>query len=119
MLVCLTESKCHTRRRCTRLRMAWVIFEVPNDRRAKLDEVLRDEVIARQSHKLRDAATLGGRSGHVYIQIDGSPEAVSKAETMLHDIGSKLPSKDAEALRARLQEEDEAASAGMGLFFTE
>jgi hypothetical protein len=99
--------------------MAWVIFEVPNDKRSKLDEVLRDDLIARQSHKLRDAATLGGRSGHVLVQIEGSPEAVARAETMLQDVGTKLPTKDAEALRARLQEEDEAASAGMGLFFTE
>jgi hypothetical protein len=99
--------------------MAWIIFEVPNERRSKLDEILREDVIARQSHKLRDAATLGGRSGHVLVQIDGSPEAVAKAEALLQDIGTKLPPKDAEALRARLQEEDEAASTGMGLFFTE
>lgn len=99
--------------------MAWSIFEVPNDRRAKLDEVLRDDVIARQSHKLRDAATIGGRSGHLLVQIDGSAEAVAKAETLLKDIGTKLPPKEAEAVRARLQEEDEAASSGMGLFFTE
>ncbi len=99
--------------------MAWVIFEVPNDRRSKLDEVLRDDLLARQSHKLRDAATVGGRSGHLIIQIDGSPDAVAKAETMLRDVGSRLPAKDAEALRARLQEEDEAASQGMGLLFTE
>jgi hypothetical protein len=99
--------------------MAWVIFEVPNDRRAKLDEALRDDVVARQSHKLRDAATLGGKSGHMYVLIDGSAEAVTKAEGLLHDVGTKLPPKEAEALRAKLQEEDEAASAGMGLFFTE
>jgi hypothetical protein len=99
--------------------MAWIIFEVPNDRRSKLDEVLRDDVIARQSHKLRDAATAGGRSGHLLVQIEGSTEAVAKAETMLKDIGTRLPPKDAEAVRARFQEEDEAASSGMGLFFTE
>jgi hypothetical protein len=99
--------------------MAWVIFEVPNDKRSKLDEVLREDLIARQSHKLRDAATVGGRSGHVVIQIEGSSEAVARAEMMLKDIGTKLPAKEAEALRTRLQEEDEAASAGMGLFFTE
>ncbi len=99
--------------------MAWIIFEVPNDHRAKLDEVLRDDLIARQSHKLRDAATLGGRSGHLLVQIDGSAEAVAKAETLLKEVGAKLPPKEAEALRVRLQQEDEAASEGMGLFFTE
>lgn len=99
--------------------MVWILFEVPNDRRSKLDEVLRDDVIGRQSQKIRDAATLGGRSGHLYLLLDGSPEAISRAEAMLKEIGTKLPAKDAEVLFARLKEEDEAASAGMGLFFTE
>ncbi|MCI4353060.1 MAG: hypothetical protein L3K14_06700 [Thermoplasmata archaeon] len=99
--------------------MAWTIFQLPNDRRAQLDEALRDEVVARQSHKLRDAATLGGPSGHLFILIDGSVEAVARAETLLQEIGTKLPAKEGEALRTRLQEEDEAASVGMGLFFTE
>lgn len=99
--------------------MAWIIFEVPNDRRAKLDEVLRDDLISRQSHKLRDAATVGGRSGHLVLQIEGSPEAVARAEAMLKEIGTPLPTKEAEALRARFQAEDEASSSGMGLFFTE
>ena len=99
--------------------MPWAIFQVPNDRRAKLDEALRDDVVARQSHKLRDAATLGGPSGHLYVQIEGSPEAVARAETLLKDVGTKLAAKDADAVRLRLQEEDESASAGMGLFFTE
>jgi hypothetical protein len=99
--------------------MPWIIFEVPNDHRSKLDEVLRDDLIARQSQKIRDAGTLGGRSGHLYVQLEGSPEAVSRAETMLKEIGTPLPVKEAEALHAKLHEEDEAASAGMGLFFTE
>jgi hypothetical protein len=99
--------------------MPWVLFDVPNDRRSKLDEVLRDDLIGRQSQKIRDAATLGGPSGHVYVQIEGSPEAVSRAEMMLKEIGSPLAPKEAEALRGRLQAEDEAASEGMGLFFTE
>ncbi len=99
--------------------MAWILFEVPNDRRSKLDEALRDDVVARQSHKIRDAATLGGRSGHLYVQIEGTPEAVARAEMLLKEIGAPLPPNDAEALRARLQEEDEAASTGMGLLFTE
>lgn len=99
--------------------MAWVIFDVPNDRRSRLDAVLHDDIVARQSHKLRDAGTMGGRSGHIYIQIEGSAEAIARAEQLLHDVGEKLSPKDADVLRARLQEEDEAASAGMGLFFTE
>ncbi len=99
--------------------MAWIIFQVPNDRRAKLDEALRDDAVARQSHKLRDAATLGGPSGHLFVQVEGSPEAVARAETLLRDVGTKLGAKEAEALRARFQEEDEASSAGMGLFFTD
>ncbi len=99
--------------------MAWVVFQVPSDRRSKLDEALRDDAVARQSLKVRDAATLGGPAGQLYVQVEGSATAVARAEELLGPIGSKLPAADGEKLRARFVEEDESASAGMGLFFTD
>ncbi len=99
--------------------MAWTIFLVPSEKKSNLDDVLRDELIARQSQKVRDAGTYGGPSAQLYVQVEGSNEAVQRAETLLMELGTKLPSADAERLRARFREEDDAASAGMGLFFTE
>ncbi len=99
--------------------MAWILFSVPADRRTELDNVLRDDLLSRQSQKLRDAASAGGRSGSYYVLLEGSPEAMARAETLLGPVGAKLAGADGEAVYRRLKDEEENASAGMGLFFTE
>ncbi|MCI4322920.1 MAG: hypothetical protein L3K03_02685 [Thermoplasmata archaeon] len=99
--------------------MAWALFDVESSKRADLDTVLRDDILARQSQKLRDAATLGGKPGQLYVLIEGSEEAVRRAETMLAPVGRHLPPAEADPILAKLRDEEDSASAGMGLFFTE
>jgi hypothetical protein len=99
--------------------MAWTLYRVASARRASLEEVLRDDRLSRQSHKLRDAATIGGPAGELFVLIEGAPEAVRRADELLAPLGTKLGAAEGEALYRRLREEDENASAGMGLFFTE
>ena len=99
--------------------MAWTLFAVPNTKRADLDAVLKDDLLSRQSQKLRDAATAGGAAGELYVLIEGSPEATARADTLLGPLGKKPPANEASALYQKFKDEDEAASAGMGLFFTE
>ncbi|EQD37874.1 hypothetical protein B1A_17345 [mine drainage metagenome] len=99
--------------------MAWTLFEVPQVRRTELDELLKDDTISRQSHKLRDAATLGRPSGSLLVLIEGAPEAIALAEERLRSAGTPLPKEEAERVYRALREEDDTASAGMGLFFTE
>jgi hypothetical protein len=62
---------------------------------------------------------MGGPADTLYVLIEGSEPAVRRAEELLAAVGTRLPLKDAEALYRRFKDEDEAASAGMGLFFTE
>ncbi|MGI0054771.1 MAG: hypothetical protein ACREB9_04480 [Thermoplasmata archaeon] len=99
--------------------MAYTIAAVSSSKRAELDAVLKDDQIARQSHKIRDAAAIGGPSGEIYVQIDGAAEVVQRAQEMLGQIGTVLPAADREKVHAQFVSEDDAASAGMGLFFTE
>lgn len=99
--------------------MAWTLYSVLSAKRADLDAVLKDDILSRQSHKVRDAKAVGGPADATYVLLEGSPEAMARADQLLAPIGSKLSSKDAEALYARFKEEEESASAGMGLFFTE
>ena len=99
--------------------MAWTLFSVPTAKRAELDAALKDDRVSRQSQKVRDAAAMGGPSGTTYVLVEGAADAVHHAEELLGPIGEKLPIADAEALYLRFKDEDEAASAGMGLFFTE
>jgi len=99
--------------------MPWTLFAVPTTKRSELDQALADDVVSRQSRKLRDAPTLGGPSGELFVFIEGSPEGVKRAEELLGPVGKKLPSAEAAVIERKLREEDDAASSGMGLFFTE
>jgi hypothetical protein len=99
--------------------MAWTILEVPSARRTELDAALNDDVVSRQSQKIRDAATQGGPAGQLFVVVSGSEEGVARANELIAPLGRKLPPADAEALHKKLQDEDDSASAGMGLFFTE
>lgn len=99
--------------------MAWTIFSVTGEKRAELDGALRDDLVSRQSQKVREAAALGGPSGATYVLVEGTVEGVRRAEELLGKAGTKVPTTEAEALYRRFKDEEEAASAGMGLFFTE
>lgn len=99
--------------------MAWVLFTVPAVRRSDLDNVLRDDLLARQSQKVREAASAGGPPGEYYVLLEGSPEAMARAEALLGPVGQKMPDPEGAAVYRRLKDEEENASAGMGLFFTE
>jgi hypothetical protein len=99
--------------------MAWTLFRLPSSKKAELDTILRDDQISRQSQKVRDAMALGGPSGEIYVLVDGAPEAVARAEGLLAPLGQRLTGAEAESIHSKFREEDESASAGMGLFFTE
>lgn len=97
--------------------MAWALFSIPTSKKAELDAALADDLVSRQSHKVRAAAALGGPADRTYVLIEGSPEAVRRAETLLAPLGDRPPAAEAEALYRQFKEEEDAASAGMGLFF--
>jgi hypothetical protein len=99
--------------------MAWTIFEIPREKRSELEVALRDDVVSRQSQKVRDAGVVGGPSGSTYVLIEGSPEGVKRADELLAAVGKHLPPADADPLYRKFKDEDDSASAGMGLFFTE
>jgi len=99
--------------------MAWTLFSVPNTKRTELDAVLKDDRVSRQSQTVREAAAMGGPSGATYVLVEGAADAVARAQELLGTVGTRVPSADAEALYRRFKDEQESASAGMGLFFTE
>lgn len=97
--------------------MAYTLALLPAGRRPELDAILRDDAISRQSHKLRDAATLGGPEGQLYVLIEGDPTVVREAEARLAALGPSVPASEKDRVYRALREEDEAASAGMGFVF--
>jgi hypothetical protein len=99
--------------------MAWTLVSVPSSKRAELDAALHDDLVSRQSHKVRAAAPLGGPADATYVLVEGSADAVRRADDLLREIAAPIDAKERESLYRKLKEEDDAASAGMGLFFTE
>jgi hypothetical protein len=99
--------------------MAWTLYSVPATKRTELDAALKDDRVSRQSLKVREASAMGGPSGATYVLIEGAADAVHRADELLTPIGTKLPAAEGEPLYRRFKDEEEAASAGMGLFFTE
>lgn len=99
--------------------MAWTLYSVPAARRTELDAALKDDVVSRQSQKVRAASALGGASDATFVLVEGTAEAILRTDQLLEAIGTRLPSAEAEPLYRRFKEEEDAASAGMGLFFGE
>ncbi len=99
--------------------MAWTIFTVPSAKRTEMDAALRDDLVSRQSQKVRAASALGGPADAVYVLVEGTPESIRRAEELLAAAGQRLVPPESERLLAKFKEEEEAASAGMGLFFTD
>jgi len=99
--------------------MAWTIYAVPSAKRAELDQALKDDQVSRQSQKVREASALGGPSDRLYVLVEGAAPAVERAQGLLDPLGTRLTGADGEGLYRKFKDEEEAASAGMGLFFTE
>jgi hypothetical protein len=99
--------------------MSWSLFVVPAHKRGELEAALHDDVLSRHSQKVRDAPSAGGPPGHLYVLIEGSTDGVARADSLLGPVGEKLPPAEAETLYRKFKDEEESASAGMGLFFTE
>jgi hypothetical protein len=99
--------------------MPWTLFSIPSAKRSELDAVLKDDLLSRQSQKVRDAKAVGGPADTTYVLLEGSADAMKRADELLAPVGTKLPVAEASALYQRFKDEEESASAGMGLFFTE
>jgi len=99
--------------------MAWTLHLVAASKKSEVETALHDDIVSRQSQKLRDASALGGASGQLYVLVEGSAEAVGRAEGLLKPLSEPLTPADRDAIYRRLKDEEESASAGMGLFFTE
>lgn len=94
--------------------MAYAIFSVKKEDVGKIDPVLRDDMVSRQSIVVRDASSLGIEKDVRYVLIEGSEEAIKKASDLFKGVGKR--EKDREVYRRFKREEDDVAR-GIGLIF--
>ncbi len=99
--------------------MASAIFEIKKEKENEMDALKGDDLISRQSITIRDAKSLGMKGENIYIKIDGSDEAIERAEEIVKEqsLGKRLSKEDAQPIEKKIKEEEESASEGMGFIF--
>lgn len=98
--------------------MSYMIFEVKREDTRKIDQVIRDDIISRQSITIRDASSLDMKKDITFVKIEGSDEAIKRAETLFREIGvKKIGKKDADLVNEKITSQDDSAAEGMGMIF--
>jgi ribosome-binding factor A len=98
--------------------MRYAIFEIEKDLIGRIDRVIRDDVVSRQSIVTRDANSLDIGKEVVYVKIEGSEEGLKRAEELFKEMGIKrLSKKKAEGINEKMESQDEDAAIGMGMIF--
>ncbi len=83
----------------------------------RVPELLKDDLVSRQSITTREAAALGVKLDLYLVLIDGSEAAVARARELFKGVGEPLPEDQAAEAFAKVREEEERASVGMGMIF--
>lgn len=98
--------------------MAYVIFEVKSAEAGKIQTMLQDDIVNRQSIVIRDANSLDIKEPVSYLKVEGSAEGLKRAEELAKELGmTKLKDKDAQKIDAKIKEQEDSAATGMGMIF--
>jgi hypothetical protein len=98
--------------------MAYVIFEVKSAEAGKIQTMLQDEIVNRQSIVIRDANSLDVKGSVSFLKVEGSAEGLKRAEELAKELGmKKLPDKKAKKIEDKIKEQEDSAATGMGMIF--
>ena len=98
--------------------MAYLIFEVKSDEIGKINKLIKDDLISRQSILTRDSSSLNLKGDFSYLKIEGSDEGLKRAEELAKELElKKLDKKKAEEVNTKMEEQEDSAASGMGMIF--
>ena len=121
--------------------MVYAIFEVEKSKVGKINDVLKDDVVSRQSISIRDASGVGVDRNVQFIVIDGDPAALARAEKLfkgemkpdlriygvtaapakpdekIEELAKRLPDNEAEEIYKKIKAQEESSECGMGVVF--
>ncbi|MHB8584318.1 MAG: hypothetical protein ACYDDF_00565 [Thermoplasmatota archaeon] len=92
------------------------VLEVPNAERAKLDAMLAEDPLSRQSITVKDAKGVGVNRASVMVILEGDERVLADAFAKAKTFGAVEPA-EAKHILAVHQEESDAAASGMGAIF--
>lgn len=97
--------------------MDYIIISLAKDKGAALGKLVQDDLVSRQTINIREAKGLGIEKDETYILIEGSEEALKKAQDLISGEGATLPSPEREMIRDLLRKAEEEVAEGLGLMF--
>jgi len=98
--------------------MAYVIFEVKSAEAGKIQTMLQDDIVNRQSIVIRDANSLDVKGSVSFLKVEGSVEGLKRAEELAKELGmKKLTDKKAKKIEDKIKEQEDSAATGMGMIF--
>jgi len=98
--------------------LTYVIFEVKTENIGKINTLIKDDLISRQSILTRDASSLDMKGDVSYVKIEGSTEGLQRAEELAKELEfKKLPQKKAQEVDDKIKEQEDSAASGIGMIF--
>ena len=98
--------------------MAYIIFKVKSEDVGKINTIVKDDLISRQSILTRDASSLDIKEDVSYLKIEGSEAGLKRAEEIAKELNfKKLTGKKAKEIDIKIKEQEDSAASGMGMIF--
>lgn len=98
--------------------MTYLIFEVKSDEIGKINKLIKDDLISRQSILTRDSSSLNMKGNFSYVKIEGSADGLKRAKELAKELElKKLDEKKAKGINKKMEEQEESAASGMGMIF--
>lgn len=89
------------------------VYDIAPAQLAKAQELLgKDDLVSRQSTYTRTAASLNMKENKTYLIIDGSPEALKRADELIKGLATKAANK--EVVLKKFDEIERASAEGFG-----
>jgi hypothetical protein len=95
----------------------YAVFEVKAPDVARIDAVLQDDLVSRQSIAIREGSALGIADLARAVLIEGTEAGVARAAELFQGFGARLEGARAEAVLRAFRSQDEDAASGIGLMF--
>ena len=100
------------------LRMVYIIFEVRKEDIGKINRMISDDLVSRQSIITRDSQSLDLENEATYVKIEGSEDGVKRAEEIAKELGfKKLNEKEMKRVNDRIEAQEDSAASGIGMIF--
>jgi VCBS repeat-containing protein len=98
--------------------LTYVIFEVKSEDSGKINKLIKDDLVSRQSILTRDSNSLDMKGDYSYVKIEGSTQGIKRAEELAKELEfKKVDEKKAKKINTMIEEQEDSAASGMGMIF--